>query len=757
MLQSSVAEELLVRASTSGENLRVWVVGCATGQEAYSLAMVLEAERQRLDLDVKIQIFATDIHEEALRTAAEGFYSTAQLKGVSQDLLDRFFRSHEEGMQVRQEIRALVAFARHNMLADTPFTRIDFVSCRNSLIYLTPTAQQRALWALGFCLRQRGVLLLGNSETPGFLAPDLEAISSTLRIFRRTGDTATKSFRRRMSGNFAAPEGAMPIARSLSGADQSLLKAYDMILDGAVAGGIIVDQRNEILHVLGRAREWIQHGSGRTSLDVHSVIGDQNLRLAIGSILRDLRQPECERAEVIVSMGEGSAAHQLLVQGRSLRAWASQLYFVQGQPVDRPVEVPTDPVVIGLDPRQIDRVAQIERELAYTRESLQSLLEEQETSNEELNAANEELIASNEELQSSNEELSALNEELRTLNDEHHRRLQEVLELTADLEQILTSTDIGILLLNEDGTIRRFSDPARDYFHVVATDQGRPFSHIRTRFDSPEFVSAVERALGSHQESSIRVSLDNGEVAVVRVGSYSLPHQGSGVAISAIGLGAAAMSGRESLLQALSDSSPFGIAVFDEDRRCVLHNDGDQFVAGEPLADMVRRMMPDAEGLLDPFTQAAEAQGPISAVVLLNGDRRLFTVWPFEMAGTTHFGTISHATHELQSGLGSWVESQSVGVIAELLGLGAAVVLPDGTVAQRFSADAAVGDTPALDHPDNLLAISDLVASAAELGFNEIDQRISMVVSGQASDVTVRGLRLGAAASSPYLLLAIDL
>ena len=577
-----------------------------------------------------------------------------------------------------------------------------------------------------------------------------------IRDSKKTGDTAMKSFRRRMGGAFAGNNG-LSVARPPTGGDRSLLHAYDIILDDAFAGGLIIDRRNEVLHVIGGAKEWIEHPSGRTSLDVYSIVRGQNLRLAIGSILRSLREPDATTVELVADIPADGDTRQLLLRGRPIQSGSNRFFFIQGQPVQQPLEPSGNVTVVGLEPHEFDRVSQLETELSYTRESLQATLEEQETSNEELNAANEELIASNEELQSSNEELSALNEELRTLNDEHHRRLQEVLELTADLEQILTSTEIGILLLNKDGTIRRFSDPVRDYFHLVATDQGRSFEHIPARFDSDEFIQAVDMALQSGTASTLRVLLDSAETALVRVGTYTLPHDETGVTITSVALGAAATSGREQLLHSFSTSSPLQIVVFDESRRCMFaDNQADTSLEGMTLSQIASTMGLDGDELTNLFNEAARSAVAASAVMSTNEGRQLISVWSFDCHESTYFGLMGESTDRLHAGLGSWVESQTVGVIAELLGVGAAVVLPDGRITQRFSAGVAIGDTPALEHPENVLAISDLVISAAELGFSEIDQQVSMVVSGSSVDITLRGLRLGAAAENPYLVIAFD-
>lgn len=760
----SVIDELLMTANSEDRDARIWVAGCATGQEAYSLAILCFEACDRLSIDRNVQIFATDVHEVALARATEGYYSDAELDNVDDTRRRRFFQRQDDGWRVRDELRASVTFARQNMLTDTPFSRIDLVSCRNALIYFTPTAQQRALWSIGFSLRSGGILLLGTSESPGFLSPDFDVLSSSNRIFRKLGDGAIKSFRRRMGPDLLGTASARHgIPRNPIGPDQALLRAYDLILDNHFVSGLILDSRNEVLHVIGQAKHWLEYPTGRPKLDVHALLRTPTLRLVVGAILRELSEADAGVVQHLVSLddpdGAESEPQPLLIQGEQIRSGGSTFTFISGRPVERPVEIPPHVVPTSIDPQDLDRISQLESDLLYTRESLQAALEEQETSNEELNAANEELIASNEELQSSNEELSALNEELRTLNDEHHRRLEEVFELTADLEQILTSTEIGILLLNEDHTIRRFSDPARDYFHLMASDQGRPFDHIRARFDSTEFDRVVQEAPALGSAITMRATMGQSDQEVlVSVRPYGLPHGGTGVAITVVDLGTAATSRRESLLATYVDTSPLEMTVFDETRRCILHSDGGatNFVGSSlaEIADDQGMKLTEIEALFD---RVDEMSGPYAGVIRMANQRRAVFVWKFTSRTDLCYGVLAANMDDLQATLANWVESQTVGVIADLTGVGAAVVHPDGTFGERFSAHADTeGEEPPLDLRDNMQALSDIVASSAELGFEQIDQTVDMFVHGSARRVHVRGVRLGSSEQNPYLTIIFD-
>ncbi|MEO0492332.1 MAG: chemotaxis protein CheB, partial [Actinomycetota bacterium] len=281
--------QLLTEAAERATALRIWSAATSTGEEAYSLAMAAVEARERAGLNVPIQVFATDVHRGSLATAAAGRYEEDRLIGVSAARRDRFFERVDDAWHVRRELRSLVTFANHNLLADAPFTRIDMVVCRNMLIYLRSAAQETALSLLFTGLRNGGVLVLGPSETPGVLDQDLSTIDRTWRVFRKEGDTTVRRARRLPVVPGALSGGRFTrSARSTVTADQRLLRAYDAILDSQFVAGMLVDQAGELVHTFGQGTRLMGPPRGRPTLDVVSLIEDPVIRIAVSAVLSRL-------------------------------------------------------------------------------------------------------------------------------------------------------------------------------------------------------------------------------------------------------------------------------------------------------------------------------------------------------------------------------------------------------------------------------------------------------------------------------------
>ena len=536
-------EELMRHADEERLPLRIWSAATSTGEEAYSLAMLAVEARQRLDVAVPIQIFATDIHRGSLAHAAAGVYDDARMDGVSSERRERFFTKTELGWQIRKDVRSMVTFAHHNVLRDAPFTRLDLVVCRNMLIYLRPAAQETALSLLFTGVRMGGIFTLGPSEGPGFLDKDLAPVDRTWRIFRKEGDSSLRAARR-----LPAVAGAMTSSRLARSprlnvtADQRLLRAYDAILDSQFVAGMLIDDTGELVHTFGLATRLMGPPKGRPTLDVVQLIEDPVLRIAVGAALNQLGNDNANtsmtRTVVLPEALRPSGADDPIgtdgvpgmLDARRLEIGASFYFLITMRPQVLP-ETGTD-FEEAVD-REVASQAEIDRlmsDLTYTRESLQSAVEQQETVNEELNATNEELLAANEELQSTNEELSSVNEELLTLNDEHQRQLEEVLQVSADLEQLLAVSDVAAVLLNQNGTIRRISEPAKTVFGVREIDIGRPFADLATQLERDQLLLDIRNVAGGAEPVRRRVTIgDPGAAGMLQVDRYELPHRGTGV------------------------------------------------------------------------------------------------------------------------------------------------------------------------------------------------------------------------------------
>ncbi len=496
-LKEQVAPGLL--AAGGGAEVRAWIAGCATGEEAYSIAIVLDEVARAAGFAGKFSLFATDVHQASLDFAAAGVYGREQLRNVSPERFRRYFIEETPGQcRIVPEIRKRLVFARHNLVSDPPFTRLDLVSCRNLLIYFNPDLQDRAIRLLYFALRENGCLFLGPSEGLGRTKGlQLEVLDDPAKLFRKAGSAPAGVLplpERTASRPIVHPPAPVFLPRAGEAASRQLLAAYDHILRQHVPAGLLVNEGFEVLHYFGAGSAYLLPLEGRAHENLlHRAEGD--LRLCLSTLLprvcktglaassRNVRArgpAGDERIDVVaepVPVGPGAAPllHVSFVNARSsppplapgASAEAAGGNFVAGDEI-------------------FCRIRDLEAELQSTRENLQTAVEELQTSNEELQASNEELTSSNEELQSTNEELHAVNEELHGMNSEFERKNIELQQLNDDLNNMSVSTDTGTIFVDRELRIRKFNPAIQRIFRLLPQDVGRPISHIAYHLDGQE-------------------------------------------------------------------------------------------------------------------------------------------------------------------------------------------------------------------------------------------------------------------------------
>ncbi|MFT3841643.1 MAG: CheR family methyltransferase [Myxococcaceae bacterium] len=539
-LEDRILPELFGKGPKDGP-LRVWVAGCATGEEAYSLAILLhEAAARHGNREVKI--FASDVHKGSLEIASRGIYEAESVAGVSPERLTRYFIPRGSRYQVVPELRQSIVFAPHNVIRDAPFTRLDLVSCRNLLIYLQPAAQQKVLSLFHFGLNRGGIVLLGPSESPGPLVHDFEVVDKHWRIYRKRSDARTPVDARlqpatsRPEPRFAfgsAPFQPAPGRHSLA----HLLGSYDALLDKFVPPSLLVSDRGELLHAFAGASELLRHRDGRHSPEVlDSVDGELKMVLA-GALKRAASEPQALVFKGVRITTNGG-------QEASYRVTVSQVAPRGGNPVNLLVSFEkTDPAPIrtAAQEKEIDvgavpraQIAALEAELNSTRENLQAAIEELETSNEEMQTTNEELHASNEELQSTNEELQSVNEELYSVNAEYQRKIAELTELTNDMDNLLSSTDIGTIFLNRELKVRKFTPQIAQTFNLLPQDVGRSIETFTHNIDHPELVDDLRRVLSSGERIERELKDREGRSFFLRVLPYRAKGAIDGVVVTLI-------------------------------------------------------------------------------------------------------------------------------------------------------------------------------------------------------------------------------
>ena len=524
LLEQRVLPELLTREPRHAP-LRLWVAGCATGEEAYSLAILLQ-DLMTTHGERPVKIFATDVHRGSLEQAATGIYGEDAIANVSPDRLTRYFTHSAGTYQVIPELRQMIVFAQHNVISDAPFTRVDLISCRNLLIYLQPPVQQRILSVFHFALSPGGVLFLGPSETLGTLADGFEVLDKPWQLYRRAGEGRARVEPRQAF--VPATDSRGPGAVVLPPAKHSLgqlLSVYDALLEESMSPSLILSERGELLHVLGGAARFLRVRDGRQSLDVQDLVHADLKMIFAGGLKRAL----AERSPVVFNGVRGGGDDQVyrvtfrVVRGRGATARYVVVSFESATPTSPPARPPL--IQIDLDQVSQQQLAALEAELGTTKESLQAAIEQLEASNEELQASNEELQASNEELQSTNEELQSVNEELYTVNAEYQRKIAELIELTNDMDNLLASTEVGTIFLDGQLRIRKLTPQVTETFGLLPQDVGRPIDTFAHKMHHPGLAEDLTRVLARGEPIERDLGDVNGKTYFLRL----LPYRAKGV------------------------------------------------------------------------------------------------------------------------------------------------------------------------------------------------------------------------------------
>ncbi len=483
------------------DQVRVWVLGCATGEEAYSLGILLREYAQGLSDPPQIQIFATDLDGRALSMARTGRYPETIAQHMSAQRLARWFNKEGTTYTVSQELRDLCIFSQHNVIKDAPFSRTDLVSCRNLLIYLNADVQTRVIPLFHFALRPGGYLFLGAAENvtrhPRLFAP----IDRRHRIFVRL-NSAT-----RILPNFPLNTGGRRVASGAAMAPRSkelelaIGKRAERVAQRYTPAYVVIDHTYEILHFSGRTGAFLEPSAGQANLNLLNMV-HRDLRLDVRAALQSASETLKPVVSQSLQLGVGEEARLVDVIVEPVEAADALITFVvlfrdAGRPEDNPVGDDG-----GASRFREGQVQQLEGELRQAKERLQATVEELEATNEELTSSNEEYQSINEELQSANEELEtskeelqSVNEELQTVNGELAQRVTELARANSDLKNLLESTQIATLFLDNDLRVKTFTPTVADIFHLIETDLGRPLAHITSKLNYPELQGDLDRVL----------------------------------------------------------------------------------------------------------------------------------------------------------------------------------------------------------------------------------------------------------------------
>jgi two-component system CheB/CheR fusion protein len=586
-LREHVIRRLALAVKPPGGSVRIWVPGCSTGEEAYSLAILIREQLDETRQNSPVQIFATDIDAESIEKARAGIYPDSVAADVSPERLARFFTQEDSSYRISKSVRDMVVFAKQDVLKDPPFSRLDLISCRNLLIYLDGAAQKRVLPLFHYVLNQDGYLFLGNSETIGEFLDLFSVVDKKWKIYQRKGVVNPHT----LIGPFASPLAAEGAAGQPAPAGElaHLGGARDLaeraLLETYVPASVLVNADFDVLYVHGHTGKYLEPASGEASLNLLRM-AREGLRLELAAAAhKALAQKTPVRYDGLqVKTNGDTAVVNLVVQPVTKPEAARSLLLVVFEDVSPGVYQVEEAATTGEGGQE--RLVALERELRAKEEYVQAMIEEMETANEELKSTNEELQSSNEELQSTNEELEtskeelqSVNEELVTVNTELQKKIEELSRVNNDMNNLLAGTGIGTLFVDHQLRIRRFTPAATHIINFIQTDVGRPVSDIVSQLVGYDRLAQDTRAvLDTLVPKETLVQTRDGQWFQMRIQPYrTLENVIEGAVLTFVEIAErkviqTALRESEEKLRLLFESLPVSVAVLDAEGKVVFAN-----------------------------------------------------------------------------------------------------------------------------------------------------------------------------------------
>ncbi|KAA1262107.1 Chemotaxis protein methyltransferase [Rubripirellula obstinata] len=533
---SSLRIELMsaVEAASNDEPMRVWCAGCASGEEAYSLAILIYEMFDDLGRLPHFKVFATDVHDRTLDVATRAVYPAESLTPLTQKQRDRFFASSEDGQcRVLPRLRNHLVFAKQNVVSDPPFTNMDLVICRNLLIYLQDDAQAAAISGFRYAMKDEGLLMLGPSETLGRLAEGFVVLDKTWRLFRKQDHPFEKSETDSPLKNLgvAKPESrTFQMVEAQSRSHRIPEVSYRLLAD-YLPSALLLDSSYCILEAFGTAGEYLKTSPGKVGGDVMSYF-DDTTRSALYAILVQAEAEIgriCAAKNVRLTTKSGTRIADVFVKAFSISVDQKTVLLLRFQ---EPFAIngaeraePAESYIASSD-------TVLQEELDRVRLTLGSSIQDLEFSNQELQAANEEMIASNEELQATNEELQSVNEELHSVNVEHQRKVQELEEMTHDFNNLFDSSNVGLILLDDELRIRKFTTAASRYFNLMQHDVGRQLNNFASRILLDDFFDRIHQVMQTGERFNTRARDKDGTLVSVDIIPYRANNLINGVIVN---------------------------------------------------------------------------------------------------------------------------------------------------------------------------------------------------------------------------------
>ena len=517
-IASNVVQKVIEQPHV-GDEIRVWIAGCSTGEEAYTYAMLFEHLLTLNKSKMRYKIFATDVNPDVIEFASKGAYPESIKQEIPESFIDEYFSQKDDKLTISQTIRQKVVFAVHNLLNDAAFTKMDVVSCRNTLIYFKNQAQKDVMQRLQFAVKTDGFLVLGKSESLTIQHSNFNLLDKRFKVFQCINQSkpGPRSLNVKKASQLPQKEQSEQHTRK-----EQILNEVESIAEAHLRReflplSLLVNEFHEVVHIYGENTTLLKLKAGGLSFQVSQIVMEPLPSIAVALLYRLNREDNKVSSESVILTASDGISYVVTIHGWRIGQTELPDYYLLSFEMKRDTGEVKQAKTVEYSDETAKRIEHLELELAATRESLQSSIEELETTNEELQATNEELMASNEELQSSNEELQSVNEELNTVNAEYHEKMSILNRINADLDAMSLSTGIATIFVDDKQNLTRFTPDASLIFKVREQDLGRPLNEIVNTLEYDSLFDDIALTITTGRSREIEILGDSGQGYLMRV------------------------------------------------------------------------------------------------------------------------------------------------------------------------------------------------------------------------------------------------
>ncbi|WP_026793441.1 MULTISPECIES: chemotaxis protein CheB [Planktothrix] len=611
LMEQQVLPEL-IESLEPQEQVRVWVPACATGEEAYSLAILIDEAIQAANKQISVKMFATDLDSKALEVASQGTYNESIKNNITPERLEKYFTYKSGSYQVKRHLREMLIIAPHDLTKNAGFSKMNLISCRNVLIYMQPLLQQQVLRLLLFSLTSQGILFLGNAETLGEMETEFIHINQRWKIFRKHREVQL-SLMPASHPTLLAPVTIPPVSNcNIFQYERILDSVFNLCFAEQRLTCVLINQDFQLLHIFHNGADLLSFSTGKPKLDITELVPTP-LKLPMKTAIHRAKREQQNILYTGINLFRNGVNETL-----NLKIAFPNKYPIINEfmlvllEVKTTLENKSNQIEFQVDIETVKQITELEYELQQTRENLQATIEELETTNEEQQATNEELLASNEELQSTNEELQSVNEELYTVNSEYQIKIQQLTELTSDIDNLLRSTDIGVIFLDNDLNIRKFTPTTSNIINILPTDINRPLTHFTHNLDCPNLVEILSNFVVSQIPIELEViNQKTQEQLLMRAHTYKGENNhNDGVVVTFVNINE--LKKFQNQLQASNNwldniyiNSPVGLCLLDQNLKFVKVNENfakiNNLSAVEHIGKTVQELFPEWANIYEPL------------------------------------------------------------------------------------------------------------------------------------------------------------